>query len=184
MTAETATVVVSLAGMILTTVTAGLGLFFTARARTAPLREHLYERQLGIAESLVQLIGRIRNYTTILIAPGAEEFRSQARVDLTDSIAGMSELVESAAALMPVELYVEFNKLRKLVVNIADTLDASADASSLLEEYAGLSTKIALLCRTYLGVEELSEEGIKLLAVGPDLEGISPHVARRHRCPS
>jgi hypothetical protein len=155
------TLVVAVVGILATLLSSSLGLYFTARARTAPLRELLYTRQLGLSLDLLHLVGRIRVYAPLLLGSDVE-FRDRARNDLTDVVKRLSELSDQAAAIFPATLYAEVQAIVRLVIDFAAALDAGASPAEFPTELTGHGAKMGVMIRTLLGVEELSEESIAL----------------------
>ena len=173
MDSTTQALILGISGIMATLVSSSLGLYFTARARTAPLRNHLYSKQLDLVLQIILVIGRIRIYLPIILAPEPNEHREQALEDLRGKVSELSQLVDSAAALFPTELYAEINQLSHLIVNIMVDFDEGRDVAGFQEELGGHATKVALLARTYLGVDELSQESTALFVKRKDLQRVS-----------
>ena len=72
------TLILGLAGIAGTLISIGLGLYFTAKARSAPLREALFKKQLDLISRIMHKQGRIRVFVTIM---GGEDdiFKDKAR---------------------------------------------------------------------------------------------------------
>ncbi|MEQ9398151.1 MAG: hypothetical protein RJQ04_03195 [Longimicrobiales bacterium] len=173
MTSEILGLWVGLAGIVSSTVVGGLSVYFSAKARTAPHREHLYAQQVDLAVEVIGLVGRVRNFSAILMSGETSMFHVRAQEDLTETIADLSKASSVSAAILPVELYVQVSSLSTLVAGFAARHDAGEDVSTFPDQLAGTSAKLALMLRTFLGVEELSEEGARLLAVQGDLAGLA-----------
>src|SRR6266702_3648472 len=108
MTANMQGLILGIGGLVSTLASAALGLYFTARARTAPMREVLFSRQLTLSERILRAFGRARVFATMLTADG--EHAEQAREDIRVVVKRLSILTDEAAALLPTELYVDVNQ--------------------------------------------------------------------------
>jgi hypothetical protein len=162
MDAATQNFVLAIAGLAATLISSALGLYFTARARTAPLRELLYSKQIDVALRFTQLIGKVRTLGPIVLDPTTAQFREQAIDDLRVIVRELSELSDTAAALLPTELWVEVQQAKEVVVDFLVAYDEGGDVGWFPVKLAGHSTKTALLARVYLGVDELSDESARL----------------------
>lgn len=168
------TALIGIAGLLATVATSIAGLYFTARARTAPLREHLYRKQLDLTEQILRTVGRAKVYAAIAF-DGDEDnpFRHRALDDLGATIAELSRLSDSAAALLPTRVYVEVAVLTRLLTDFASALDAGDKQAGFPEQFAGQAGKLALLIRSVWGVDELSAESVGLFGSSKDLEKLS-----------
>src|SRR5271165_2837759 len=97
------------AALVSTAIVASLGLYFTARARTAPMRELLYSKQLDLAQRVFRAFGRAK-VIAVLLNPACEH-KERARVDMGGIVKRLSILTDEAAALFPTELYVAVKKV-------------------------------------------------------------------------
>jgi len=174
--AASETLILGLAGLASTLVSTGLGLYFTSRARAAPMRQHLYERQLALMLEIVELIGKLRLYVVMMLEPNGP-FRERARDDFSEAIPELSEASESAAAIFPTELYVEVRQISEACVSFAISYDEGKIDSAFNDTLAGHAAKTALMARVFLGVDELSTETTRLFGTHKEVskvERISP----------
>jgi hypothetical protein len=157
----TQTLLVGVAGITATLIASGLGLYFTANARTAPLRHLLYEKQLNLVTTLMELVGKMRNYSTILGDPSSE-FVDRARQDLGDAVPRLSTLVDTSAAILPTEVFAEVANLRASITSFLHDFDKGEIDSTFSDRLGVQAAKMALVARASLGIDELSSESIKL----------------------
>ena len=173
MTPEVTTALVAAAGLIATTAASALGLYFTSRARTAPMQQLLYERQLELVTRMLNLVGRVKLYGPILLDAETAEFHATAREDLRRTLRSLSRASDSAAALLPVDLYVAFIDVTRHITDFCVALDGGKDTSWFPAALAGHGAKAALLARTYLGVDHLSDVNAGLFARRKHLESVT-----------
>ena len=164
---------VSLAGVSGTIIVSFLGLYFTAKARSAPLRELLYAKQIDLITQIIYKQARFRIYATILSGDDST-FKDVARDDISSCTKEYSELTEKAAALLPTDLWVEIKQLSNLMSELLTNYDENAilDQNSLLK-LAALDSKVALISRVVLGIDELTEESLKLFSSTKDFERVA-----------
>ena len=170
MDSNTVTLVVGLAGIFGTVIASGLGLFFTAKARSSPLRELLYEKQIDLITEIIHKQSGFRIYATILSGKDPT-FKERARNDIGDCTKDHSVLTEKAAILLPTDLWIAIKQLHNLMTEVLAQYDekATLDENSLLK-LAGMDTKVVLISRTVLGIDELTEESLKLFSSTKDFE--------------
>jgi hypothetical protein len=172
MSPATQITLVSIAGLLSTAIVGGIGLYFIARGRSAPLRQHLYEEQLAIVVRLVRIIGKIRTFApTVVESSGASYERALA--DLRVKVRQLAETKDTAAAILPTELYVEISQLSSVVTDFLIDHDGGRDVRWFPGKLAGHAAKTALLARTYLGVDELSAESARLFSPQGNLAQIA-----------
>ncbi len=82
-------------------------------------------------------------------------------------------MTEKAAALLPTDLWVEIKRLSSFMTELIVNYDENAilDENSL-SKLAGMDTKVALVSRVVLGIDELTEESLKLFSSTKDLERV------------
>lgn len=164
MDSNTVTLVIGLSGITATLISSALGLYFTSKARSSPLREMLYSKQIDLIVSIISKTGRIRIFTTILASKDST-FKDRARDDLGDYVKILYELTEQGAAILPTELWIEVKKLSEHVVTISDEYDKNKIIdSNQIVKLSAIGTKVALVARSVLGVDELTEESIKIFS--------------------
>jgi hypothetical protein len=171
MNSSTATLILGLAGLGATLISSALGLYFTARARTAGIRQLLYDRQLSLTLTLIQIVGKIRVYSSMIVGDH-DQFASQALRDLRPKVRELAEAVDTAAALLPTELYVATQLLLGVVTKFLVAHDDGKDTSWYRAALDGHSAKVALLARAALGVDELSIESAKLFGTAEDVTNL------------
>lgn len=164
--------ILGLAGLMATLITSGIGFYFTAKARTAPFRELLYSKQIELALEVVRAFGRAKLYAAILSDPDSPH-HDRALEDLRDKVVELSRLTDSAAAILPTELYIEVQRLSSVVSDFLGACEDGTDLTPFAALFAGHGAKTALLARTYLGVDELSEQSAALFAGKDSLEKVS-----------
>ena len=176
MDSNSVTLIIGLAGIIGTVIASSLGLYFTAKARSAPLRELLYAKQIELITQIAHKQARFRVYATILSSgdPGLKRFKDIARDDIGKCKKEYSEMTEKAAALLPTELWVEIKQLSTFMTELIVNYDENAmlDENSL-SKLAGMDTKVALISRVVLGVDELTEESLKLFSSTKGFERVA-----------
>ncbi len=165
--------IVGLVGIISTLIASGLGLYFTAKARSGTLREALFDNQLELITKIVHKQGRIRVFATIL-SSSDDRFKEQARDDIGKCLKEFSELQEEAAAILPTELWIEVKQLNDgMVQMLADYDEGKSVTEDCLRELIARETKVALLSRAVIGTDELTEQSMKLFSKKGDLERLS-----------
>jgi hypothetical protein len=157
---EVVALILGLAGIVATLISSGLGLYFIARARTAPMRELLYARQLALSLSILHLVGRMR-VLVILMAPDGEQ-KERAREDFGRAVHRMSVLSDQAAVLFPAQVFGVVRSLSSRAAAFLVEWNEGRAPGGYGEELSGQSLKLALMARTLLGIEELSDESVGL----------------------
>jgi hypothetical protein len=149
-----------------------MGLYFAARGRSAPLRQHLYEQQLALVVRLLRIIGKVRTYAPMVL-DSTDPYYDLALADLRVKVHQLAETKDTAAAILPTELFVEVSQLSGVVTNFLVDHDEGRDVTWFAPKLAGHATKTALLARTFLGVDELSTESTSLFATKSSLKKVS-----------
>jgi hypothetical protein len=109
----------------------------------------------------MELIGKVRTYS-ILLADPSREFSERPRQDLGEAVPKLSRLTDVAAAILPTEVYVEVNRLQSSVTSFLVASDQGQVDEVFPKELGAQAAKVALLARSSLGIDELSEESLKL----------------------
>jgi hypothetical protein len=169
--ADVNSLIIAIAGMFSTLVVAALGLYFTARARSAPMREMLYSKQLDLARQIFKAFGRGRMYAALLTPDN--EYRDRARVDIGGVIKRLSVLTDEAAALFPTELYIAVGDASKEFTSLLVEFDEGRDTKVISGRVAARTAKAALIVRALLGIDELSVESIRLFSKKDALERLA-----------
>jgi len=161
---STVTLVVGLAGIASTLIVSGMGLYYTARSRAAPLRQSLFSKQIEMVVEIVHLQSKIRVFATILSSEGSP-YLEDARRDIGEHYRQFSEAQEKAAVLLPVELWVE---VKGLSDEMSDAI-FKFDSQGIIEQgrmktLVARMAKVALLARVVIGSDELTEQSINLFS--------------------
>ena len=82
---KTVTLIIGLAGIFSTLISSGLGIYFTAKARSSALRESLFNQQLELVKKIIRKQERVRIYFTVLTDKGGP-FEEDARHDAGESV--------------------------------------------------------------------------------------------------
>jgi hypothetical protein len=158
------TLIIGLAGIISTLISSGLGLYFIAKARSATIREALFQKQLELITKIVHHQERFRIFATILTDPD-ETHREVAREDIGTLLPNFVELEEEGAAILPTELWVEVRQLSTQMTDILIRYDAEGGVGEEdMRQFVSRCAKVALISRTVIGTDSLTEESMKLFS--------------------
>lgn len=174
---QTVTLVVGLAGILGTVISSGLGLYFVARARTAPLREQLYLKQVDIVLDIIDAYARARNFV-VLVSDSASQHRDRAFDDLTEMMPHLNKLEAKAAAILPTELYLEAAHVNTALHEIIAGIEANTDTAQFVDTFHAHRTKTALISRIVLGVDELSDDTVRLLGRAKNFKDVAAMPAK------
>ena len=167
------TLIVGLAGITATLISSGLGLYFIARARSAPLREALFKKQLELISRIIHKQEKIRLFAIIMVE-GEDAFKDRARNDIGECVQEFSELQYEAAAILPVELWAEVKRLNDYVVNLLVSYDQSTELDiSSLTTLSAMAAKVALISRSVIGADELTGENLSLFSNKKHFENLA-----------
>lgn len=155
------TTALGIAGLVATALSSCFGIYYTARARTASMRDHLYAAQLTLLQELMKEVGRINRIASVLADPAAASYHAEATADLRGALPALAKIEDAATVLLPVNIYSELKKYSSLAAQLHDR-------AGICDEVWSHSTKLGLLIRGHLGVEELSAEAIGLLGTAGD----------------
>lgn len=170
---ENVTLIVGLSSIVATLIAGGMGLYFTAKARSSPLREALFAKQLDLIVRIIHKQGKVRVLATIL-AGKDDTFKERAREDIGECVKEFSEMQDEAAAVLPTELWVEVKRLSDKMTDILVCYDEKGDIEeSSFRTLVALATKVALVSRAVMGVEELTEESLNLFSSKKDYESLA-----------
>lgn len=162
--------ILGIAGMVSTIVVSALGLYFTARARVAPMRELLYSKQLDLAQRVFRTFGRARVFAVLLSVESKHQ--DQARGDIGRIVKRLSILTDEAVALFPTELYVVVKQASDTLTSLVVDYDEGRNTKTSSDRLRGQEAKAALMARTLLGIDELSDESIRLFSKSDNLSGL------------
>lgn len=166
------TLIIGLAGIIATLISSSLGFYFIARARSAPLRELLYSKQIELITQIIGKQSRFRVFASLLVGDDPT-YKDRARVDIGNCVKNYSELTEKAAAILPTELWIDIKRLSNYMTELVVIYDENRKLDK--EHTAKLSAmdaKVALISRAVLGVDELTQESLELFSSGKNYEGL------------
>ena len=170
---KTVTLIIGLAGIFSTLISSMLGIYFIAKSRSAALRESLFNQQLDLIKKIIYKQGRIRIFVAILNDPDSP-FTEEARNDVRECVRDYSELQEEGAAILPTELWVEINQLNDFVTGILVSYDEGRGVGlENMRELAARAAKVALLSRVILGIDELTEESLKIYSSKKNLDRVA-----------
>jgi len=170
---KTITLIIGLAGIVSTLIASGLGFYYTAKARTSSLREVLFVKQFDLITRIISKQGRVRVFVTILAAKD-NTYKEQAREDIGNCVKEFSEYQDEGAAILPTELWVEVKKINDYMASILISYDDGKDISEDdTKTLAAMITKICLLSRAVIGVDELTEESIELFSSKEEYEKLA-----------
>ncbi|SHN45411.1 hypothetical protein [Chitinophaga sp. CF418] len=162
MDANSVTLIVGLAGIIATLITAVIGFYYTAKSRSSPYREQLYLKQLELIVMLFHLHGRFKTFATLIIE---KHFLEEALTDIAIVIKDHSVSKEQAAAIFPVELFRTLNIVHALMMEFIGKCD---EGHVLTKEdfikFSSADLKFALQSRTIMGVDELTKGSTQLVS--------------------
>ena len=173
MNPNNSTLIIGLAGIVATLISSSLGIYYTAKARTAPLRKLLYSRQIELISKLICTQGRFRVYATIMMG-NEQTFKDRARDDIGESLKKHSEFTDEAAAIFPTELWIEVKKLNSAMADLLTSYDETKCVKEeKLKELSAIDAKVALVSRAVLGVDELTEESLRLFSSTKEFEKLA-----------
>ena len=85
----------------------------------------------------------------------------------------LSRLTDVAAAILPTDVYVELNRLNSSVTSFLVAADEGQIDKAFPQEIGPKAAKVALLARSSLGIDELSEESLKLFGSTRELQRLA-----------
>lgn len=172
MESNTVTLIIGLAGIGATLIASGLGIYFTAKARSNVLREALFKKQLDLIARIMHKQGRFMVFASIL-AGEKDTYTDQAREEIGVCVKDFSEIQEEGTAILPTELWIEVKKVNAHMIEILVSYDERKGISE--DSYKTLvakMTKVGLLARTVVGADQLTEESLNLFSSKKNYEGL------------
>ena len=158
------TLIIGLAGIISTLISSGLGLYFIAKARSAPIREALFQKQLDLITKIIYLQERFRIFAVIL-TDSDKVHREVGREDIGTCLVEFVKLEQEGAAILPTELWVEMRQLTTKMTDILIGYDNDGSVSDEdMRQLMSRCAKIVLISRTVIGADELTEESLKIFS--------------------
>ena len=91
--------VLAVAGLAATVVSSGLGLYFTFRARTAPYRDLLYQKQTTLVTDLLETMAQVDALCGVVLTSKEEPGRKNAWTELQDQLSRFALLGARAAEI-------------------------------------------------------------------------------------
>jgi len=165
--------VIAIAALVATTITSALGLYFTSRARTAPYRDLLYQKQTVLVTDMLETIALVDVFCGIALTTVADEStRQKAWTELQEQLSRLALLGARAAALLPNEVYLALGNYHHVAVRILVDSGAGSADHALLAEVRARSAHVVACARALLGVEALSKETLALFS-GDSLERVA-----------
>jgi hypothetical protein len=166
------TLIIGLAGIIATLISSILGFYFIARARSAPLRELLYSKQVEIITQLISKQARFRVFATLLVGDDPA-YKDRARLDIGICVKNYSILTEKAAAILSTELWIDLRRLSNYMTELVVLYDENHKLDKEhIAKLSALDAKVLLISRAVLGVDELTQESLELFSSGKKYEGL------------
>lgn len=157
---NTVTLIVGIAGILATLAIAVVGFYYTHKSQAGTFREQLYIRQIDLIVKLFHFHGRFKVFSTLIIE---DHFKEEALEDMRVLLKDHSIAKEEAAALFPVEIYDQLGNVSTAISVFMDRVESDIPLTRDDQlAFSGADVKFALLCRSMLGVDELSTESIKL----------------------
>lgn len=167
------TLIVGLTGIVSTLIASLVGAFFISKERHQSLRHALFERQFDLVTRITFRMGWIRNFIVILSADD-NTHHELAVLDLHESISKFSELVDEGAAFLPVELWIETNRLLSELSSFSDEFEKQGDQpKAKLDSLVIDMGKISLMIRAIVGADELTSVNLDLINKRDILEKLS-----------
>ena len=162
MEANTVTLIVGLSGIGATLIASGLGIYFTAKARSNSLREALFNKQLDLISKIMRKQGLFRVYASIL-AGKQDTYKDRAMEEIAACTKDFSGIQEEGAAILPIELWGEVKKLNLFMTEILVDYDEGKGISdNSFKTLVAMMTKIGLLSRAITGTDELTDESLSI----------------------
>jgi hypothetical protein len=150
-----------------------IGHFFTAKARSSSYKQFLYGKQVDLLIKVIHKQGRFKIYATLLM-PDAEEYAECARNDIGDIIKDYSILTEEEATIIPIELWLAVRDCLNAMDTFVEKYDSETGLTSEdLVSFTAIDTKVALMTRSFIGADKLSDESVKLFSTKRELYNVT-----------
>ncbi len=170
MEANTVTLIVGLSGIGATLIASGLGIYFTAKSRSSVLREILFKKQLDLIARTIRTQGRFMVYATIMTGDDDKD-KELAGEDFRACMKEFYEINIECISILPTNLCVEVKRLNDHMMGILGSYyKGGAISEESLKILHAMAGKIALLSRTVIGADELTEESLNLFSSKKEYE--------------
>lgn len=167
------TLIISVVAILATLISSLIGHYFTAKARTSSYKQFLYGKQVDLLIKVIHKQGRFKIYATLLM-PDAEEYAERARNDIGDIIKDFSILTEEAAAIIPTELWLAIRDCLNAMDTFVEKYDSKTDLKSEdMVSFTAIDTKVALMTRSFIGADKLSDESVKLFSTKKEFYNVT-----------
>jgi hypothetical protein len=167
------TLIISVVAILATLTSSLIGHYYTAKARTSSFKQLLYGRQLDLLIKIVHKQSRFKIFATLLM-PGGIDYSEQAREDIGQILKEYSMLTEEAAAIIPTELWISIRECSSRMNDLVEKYDEGLLRSpDDMVAFTGIDTKVALMTRSFIGADKLSDESVKLFSTKKDLKRVT-----------
>ena len=172
---NTVTLIIGLAGIISTLTVSGLGFYFTYKERSSSLRLSLFKEQLQLLTGVIKTQGKIRLLLGIVCGDFDDGNEKEYFIEeLNECIKIFIEYEDIGAAILPTEIWIELKQLNEHISNVfVKYKETNAISDDDTSEFVARSLKMALLSRALLGINELSEESLKLFSSEKSIKNIT-----------
>ena len=148
-----------------------MGWYFAQKARTAPMQELLYRRQLDLVVKTQAAVGRALLAAGVLRFEYPQAGHEEALKRLKTAVGEITEFRYTSSSLLPSKLARELSQLdidiHTVYVTVLKTrIVPKEDFNHLMVR----AEKVAAISRAYLAVDELSMETATLMVAPKDLE--------------
>lgn len=164
MDANTVGLILGLFGITSSLLTSGFNTYLTYKARSNMLKETLYNSQIEILRKIIHKQERFRVYATVLQGDD-DALKVQARQGMEYSFVDFNRMQEEGAAILPTNLWIEVRRLNAFMADIIALFNKNQSVSEKsMEELVAKMSKVVLLTRAAIGVDELTKDSLKLFS--------------------
>jgi hypothetical protein len=169
---QTITLILGLAGIFATLISASLGFFFTAKARSAPLRELLYVKQIELIYKIMPELKKIIVYFAILSGTD-ETVKEKTEKTLLEHCSIFSDLVDEGEVVLPTKLCIMCSMVNSEVTRMLSEYEVKREiVKNKIGRLTATSLQLIINARSMFGVDPLSEESLSLFSSSKDIEEI------------
>jgi len=154
----------AIAGLAATSVTSGIGFYFSYRSQRSPLREQLYGKQLDVmtdfalgATRLQKIAGALRDGSKL-----AAEERLALDQAWNDVSFDVLDVVQRAGVLLPADLYSTMTAYRACCEAFEKAVLEGINVGKAYNDLAGAFGHTFMLSRELAGADSLSVESLNL----------------------
>jgi hypothetical protein len=155
---------IALAGLLSTSIVSIVGFYFTNRARTQNYRSYLYQKQLDLIVEVVDLMQLLELDLDLVISSKSDESRADYLSIFNEHFLEFWEKQRISATLFSIDLYEQINKINTLAQEIVIKINDGEGSKDDLNMLKANNLQFALLAREFMGVEELTDQTIKLFS--------------------